>query len=89
LILWPSVTTLKNKRHYLNYYKRGMKGLPTAAPSFPSKMIIIIGDGIVYFLEVPKVGVSIGFTEPLRNPSATKIMTFLPLPFVSAMLTIP
>ncbi|MEH1899816.1 MAG: hypothetical protein V7K94_31920, partial [Nostoc sp.] len=32
-----------------------MKGLPTAAPSFPFKMIIIIGDGIVYFLEVPNV----------------------------------
>ncbi|QFS50877.1 L-lactate dehydrogenase [Nostoc sphaeroides CCNUC1] len=29
-----------------------MKGLPSAAPSSPLKMIIII-DGIVYFLEVP------------------------------------
>ncbi|MGJ5634023.1 hypothetical protein ABF638_33140, partial (plasmid) [Nostoc sp. CALU 1950] len=28
-------------------------GLPTAAPSFPFKMIIIIVSGIVYFLEVP------------------------------------
>ena len=30
-----------------------MKGLPTAAPSSPFKMIIIIANGIVYFLEVP------------------------------------
>ncbi|MEH2304522.1 sensor histidine kinase, partial [Nostoc sp.] len=29
------------------------KGLPTAAPSFPFKMIIIIANGIIYFLEVP------------------------------------
>ena len=31
-----------------------MKGLPSAAPSSPFKMIIIIVNGIVYFLEVPK-----------------------------------
>ncbi len=30
-----------------------MKGLPSAAPSSLFKMIIIIADGIVYFLEVP------------------------------------
>lgn len=31
-----------------------MKGLPSAAPSFPFKMIIILFNGIAYFLEVPK-----------------------------------
>ncbi|QFS52863.1 Transposase [Nostoc sphaeroides CCNUC1] len=35
-----------------------MKGLPSAAPSSPLKMIIII-DGIVYFLEVPQ-GLGLG-----------------------------
>ncbi|WP_292843829.1 hypothetical protein, partial [Nostoc sp. NMS8] len=34
--------------------QKGMKGLPSAAPSSPLKMIIIIVNGIVYFLEVPK-----------------------------------
>ncbi|QFS50984.1 LDH, L-lactate dehydrogenase [Nostoc sphaeroides CCNUC1] len=40
-----------------------MKGLPSAAPSSPLKMIIII-DGIVYFLEVPSAFIGgIALTE--------------------------
>ncbi|MEH1899452.1 MAG: hypothetical protein V7K94_29970, partial [Nostoc sp.] len=56
---------------------RGMKGLPTAAPSFPFKMIIIIGDGIVYFLEVPKLGALITISSrriliAISSPSPVK-----------------
>lgn len=57
--LRESVNTIVTNCHtqklsdYLNYYKRGMKGLPTATPSSPSKMIIIIVNEIIYFLEVP------------------------------------
>jgi hypothetical protein len=53
-----------------------MKGLPTAALSSPFKMIIIIVDGIVYFLEVPVKGEKVETLVGVLNPSSLIVTGF-------------